>query len=124
MACLKKISMTGTFGGNSLSIRYIVFDVETPNRYNNRISAIGITVIEDGKIIDNYFSLVDPEQPFDWFNSKLTGINEENCGIRSSLSFHPASSSPTTPALISAFSGNAWPAMESIGNHMSKESAP
>lgn len=77
MACLKKISMTGTFGGNSLSIRYIVFDVETPNRYNNRISAIGITVIEDGKIIDNYFSLVDPEQPFDWFNSKLTGINEE-----------------------------------------------
>ncbi len=24
--------------------RYIVFDVETPNRYNNRISAIGISV--------------------------------------------------------------------------------
>lgn len=57
--------------------RYVVFDVETPNRYNNRISAIGISVIEDGRIIDSYFSLVDPEQPFDWFNSQLTGINEE-----------------------------------------------
>ena len=57
--------------------RYIVFDVETPNRYNNRISAIGISVVEDGRIADSWFSLVDPEQPFDWFNSALTGINEE-----------------------------------------------
>ncbi len=57
--------------------RYIVFDVETPNRYNSRISAIGISVIEDGRIADEFFSLVDPEQPFDWFNTVLTGINEE-----------------------------------------------
>lgn len=25
--------------------QYIAFDVETPNRYNNRMSAVGITVI-------------------------------------------------------------------------------
>ena len=55
--------------------RYIVFDVETPNRFNNRMSAIGISVIEDGFIIDEFFSLVDPEQPFDWFNTRLTGID-------------------------------------------------
>ena len=57
--------------------RYIVFDVETPNRWNNRMSAIGISVVEDGRIIQDYYSLVDPEQPFDWFNTVLTGINEE-----------------------------------------------
>ena len=57
--------------------RFVVFDVETPNRYNNRISAIGISVVENGRIVQDYFSLVDPEQPFDWFNSMLTGINEE-----------------------------------------------
>lgn len=57
--------------------RYVVFDVETPNRYNNRMSAIGISVIEDGQIVQEYYSLVDPEQPFDYFNSVLTGINEE-----------------------------------------------
>ena len=57
--------------------RFVVFDVETPNRYNNRISAIGISVVEDGRIVQDFFSLVDPEQPFDWFNSMLTGINEE-----------------------------------------------
>ena len=27
-------------------MRYIVFDVETPNRYNNRMSALGISVID------------------------------------------------------------------------------
>lgn len=57
--------------------RYVVFDVETPNRFNNRISAIGISVVEDGRIADEFFSLVDPEQPFDWFNAQLTGISEE-----------------------------------------------
>ena len=57
--------------------RFIVFDVETPNRYNNRMSAIGISVVEDGRIVDEYFSLVDPEQPFDWFNAQFTGMNEE-----------------------------------------------
>ena len=55
--------------------RYIAFDVETPNRYNNRISAIGISVIEDGEIVDSYFSYVDPETFFDSFNTELTGID-------------------------------------------------
>ena len=53
--------------------RYIAFDVETPNRYNSRMSAIGISVIEDRTITEEYFSLVDPEQSFDWFNTQLTG---------------------------------------------------
>lgn len=58
-------------------MRYVAFDVETPNRYNNRMSAIGIAVVEDGRIADTFFSLVDPEQPFDWFNTQLTGIDSE-----------------------------------------------
>ena len=56
--------------------RYIVFDVETPNRYNSRISAIGISIVENGCITDSYFSYVNPEQSFDWFNTQLTGIDE------------------------------------------------
>ncbi len=57
--------------------RYIVFDVETPNHNNDRMSAIGITVIEDGSIVDNYYSLVNPETSFDYFNVQLTGIDED-----------------------------------------------
>ena len=54
---------------------YTVFDVETPNRYNNRMSAIGITRITDGKIKDSFLSYVNPEEPFDIFNTELTGIS-------------------------------------------------
>lgn len=57
--------------------RFVAFDVETPNRENRRMSAIGITVIEDGEITDSYYSLVDPETYFDYFNTLLTGISEE-----------------------------------------------
>ena len=58
--------------------RYVVFDVETPNHLNNRMSAIGISVIEDGKITEEYYTLVNPEQSFDYFNVQLTGISEQS----------------------------------------------
>lgn len=57
--------------------RYIAFDVETPNSYNDRMSAIGITVIEDNQIVDTIYSLVNPETHFDSFNIDLTGISPE-----------------------------------------------
>ena len=56
--------------------RFIVFDVETPNRHNNRMSAIGISVVENGKIVHSFFSYVNPETFFDNFNTMLTGIDE------------------------------------------------
>ena len=68
--------------------RYIVFDVETPNRYNNRMSAIGIAVVENGVITDEFFSYVNPESFFDYFNIRLTGINE-----------HTVENAPTFPEL-------------------------
>ena len=57
--------------------RFVVFDVETPNRLSNRMSAIGITVIENGEITDEFYSLVNPETHFDYFNVQLTGISED-----------------------------------------------
>ena len=57
--------------------RYIAFDVETPNRFNNRMSAIGITIIEDGIITRKLYSLINPETSFDYFNTQLTGISAE-----------------------------------------------
>ena len=59
------------------SRRYVCFDVETPNARNDRMSAIGISVVEDGVITDEFFSYVDPEEPFDTFNTELTGISAE-----------------------------------------------
>ncbi len=60
--------------------RYVVFDVETPNFSNHRMSAIGITVVEDGAIQEEFFTLVNPETHFDPFNIQLTGITPEMAG--------------------------------------------
>ena len=57
--------------------RYIAFDVETPNYANNRMSAIGIAVIENGEIAGECYTLVNPEAHFDPFNIELTGITPE-----------------------------------------------
>lgn len=40
------------------------------------MSAIGIAVIENGVITKQFYSLVNPETRFDYFNVQLTGISE------------------------------------------------
>lgn len=60
-----------------MSGTFVVFDVETPNASNSRMSAIGLTVVEDGRIVDELFTLVNPETYFHPFNVALTGITPE-----------------------------------------------
>ena len=55
--------------------RYVAFDLEMPNRFGDRISAIGISVIERGRIVKRFYSLVNPECRFDPYAAELTGIN-------------------------------------------------
>lgn len=57
--------------------RYTVFDLEMPNRNGDRISAIGICIIENGIITEHYYSLVNPEAHFDKYTIKITGITPE-----------------------------------------------
>lgn len=54
--------------------RYVVFDVETPNGANDRMSAIGITIVKHGEIAGSVGTLVNPETYFAGFNVRLTGI--------------------------------------------------
>ena len=54
--------------------RFTVFDVETPNYNNDRMSAIGVCVVEGGEIVRELNTLVNPEVHFDRFNIELTGI--------------------------------------------------
>ncbi len=58
-------------------MRFAAIDVETPNGEGIRMSAIGVTVVEDGAVTDEFYTLVDPETYFERFNTLLTGIDEE-----------------------------------------------
>ena len=53
---------------------YVVFDVETPNSRNDRMSAIGLVIVQEGEETKHFYSLVNPECSFDAFNISLTGI--------------------------------------------------
>lgn len=57
--------------------RIIAFDLEMPGQKDLRVSAIGITVVENGEIVDNYYHLVNPETEFDPFVIDLVGITPE-----------------------------------------------
>ena len=58
-------------------MRYVVFDVETPNSRNDRMSAIGVVVVENGMVAEEWSALVNPETWFSRFNIQLTGITPE-----------------------------------------------
>jgi len=57
--------------------RFIAFDVETPNAFNDRMSAIGIAVVENGMITDEFSTVINPETWFHPFHIHLTGITPE-----------------------------------------------
>lgn len=54
--------------------RFTVFDVETPNAWNDRMSSVGITLVENRRIVKRFSTLINPETAFDPFNISLTGI--------------------------------------------------
>ena len=56
---------------------YVVLDVETPNFKQNSISAIGLLLVRDNKIINSKYTLINPEDTFDSFNINLTKITPE-----------------------------------------------
>ncbi len=57
--------------------RYIAFDVETPNSANDRMSAIGLVVLDGNRIVEEFSTLINPEVYFNRFNIHLTGISPE-----------------------------------------------
>lgn len=57
--------------------RWVAFDVETPNCRNDRISGIGVTLLDGEKVLEQVDTLVNPETHFDPFNMELTGITPE-----------------------------------------------
>lgn len=57
--------------------KYIIIDIETPDKANTRISSICIHTLTINTIELSYSSLVNPEIPFDEFNVNLTGITTE-----------------------------------------------
>ena len=57
---------------------FAAVDVETANPSRDSICQIGIIHVRDGRIADQWSTLVDPETWFDDWNVEIHGIDEEN----------------------------------------------
>lgn len=54
---------------------YISIDIENPNSRGNSICSIGIVVVKDSIVVDEIYSLINPEDRFDSINSEITKLN-------------------------------------------------
>lgn len=72
--------------GRDLMRNFIAFDFETANRYRHSICSAGMIIVEDGKVIDSIYQLINPEEPFDDYNIAIHGINPRD--VKSSPTFN------------------------------------
>ncbi|OIU68759.1 exonuclease domain-containing protein [Rossellomorea aquimaris] len=57
---------------------FIAFDFETANRSRHSICSVGMVFVENGKIVDSLYELIDPEESFDGFNINIHGITPQD----------------------------------------------
>ncbi len=57
---------------------FVALDVETANESRGSICSIGLVKFENGKIIDHFYSLINPEEDFSFFNTFIHGIHSED----------------------------------------------
>ncbi len=60
-------------------MNFTAIDFETPTSPNDSICAVGIVTVENGKIIDEYHSLIKPpNNEYSWHNTEVHGITAED----------------------------------------------
>ena len=59
-------------------MNFIAIDVETANADYSSICQIGIAEFQNGKIVNKWKTLINPEDYFDPFNVSIHGINEKD----------------------------------------------
>ena len=59
-------------------MKFVAIDVETANPFQGSICSIGMVKYENGSIVDELYTLIDPEDYFDSFNVSIHGITEKD----------------------------------------------
>ncbi|MBQ6419709.1 MAG: hypothetical protein IJK02_01410 [Clostridia bacterium] len=65
------------FGEAAAPQRYVCIDFEFPNNFSPKISAYGLSVVEDGEITEERYSLINPHTHFDKRIIEITGITAD-----------------------------------------------
>lgn len=57
-------------------MKYVALDIETANRERSSICSIGMVKFEEGQIVDEFYTLINPEDYFSYANIEIHGITE------------------------------------------------
>ena len=75
-------------------MNFVAIDIETANPDMASICQVGVVKYTDGKLIEEWSSLINPEDYFDGFNVRIHGIREND-----------VAGSPTFPEIAEVLSG-------------------
>ena len=56
---------------------FVAFDFETANRNRHSICSVGMVFVEDGRVTDTVYEVINPEEEFDWHNIQIHGITPD-----------------------------------------------
>jgi len=71
-------------------MRFVAIDFETANAKYYSACSVGIVTIEDGKVIDEYYTLIKPpHNKYDWMTTRVHGIKAKD-----------TANSPTFPEIL------------------------
>ena len=68
-------------------MNFVAIDFETATAYRNSTCAVGIVTVENGKIVDEYSSLIQPpDNKYSWHNTNVHGIRSKDTKNRPQFS--------------------------------------
>jgi DNA polymerase-3 subunit epsilon len=59
-------------------LNFIAIDVETANANASSICQIGLAFFDNGELVDTWSTLINPKTTFDYINTSIHGINEDD----------------------------------------------
>ncbi|SFF99472.1 3'-5' exonuclease [Sporolactobacillus nakayamae] len=59
-------------------LSFVAIDFETANAHRTSPCSVGLTKVSQGQVVDSYYSLINPEEFFDAYNTQIHGIHEDD----------------------------------------------
>lgn len=59
-------------------MNFVAIDFETANYQRDSACSLALTVVRDNQVVDEFYTLINPEVEFNYRNTQIHGISEED----------------------------------------------
>lgn len=61
-----------------MNMNFVAMDFETANHQAHSACSLALVMVQNSQIVDEYYTLIQPETPFFWRNVQIHGIHQED----------------------------------------------